>query len=164
MAFWQFLVLAVLLTAVLVSASVYARVLGRTIGHANARLKRIEEALVVANDRLLRRTAPGAAEPSSAISHKSDRVDDSTVWDLKVGAPQARLQPASAAAGSRRNSLTNSRRSVNGISSRMKPSETIIERMDSVATSTVGEILIRSETPASSDRIRSSNGHSASTT
>jgi hypothetical protein len=84
MPIWQFLVLTILLVGVLACAGAYARVLGRTLSRASARLKRIEEALVVANDRLLRRTESVTAEPSRANSVDKDSASYLSILDLKV--------------------------------------------------------------------------------
>jgi hypothetical protein len=158
MASWQFLVLTVLLAGVLASAGVYARVLSRTIDHANARLRRIEEALVVANDRLLERSAPGAGESTPAISRKNGRMGYLTIRDLKeIDAHRASY------AGGRSSSVSvpNSRSSVNTIPSRMEPSESTIEGTQFVATIAGCETPTRCDEQSTSD---SSNGPSPSMT
>jgi hypothetical protein len=160
MLIWQFLILTVLLVGVLVSASVYARALGLVLGRANARLKRIEDALVVANDRLLKRTEPVGTEPSRAISAKGDPPGYLTIRDLKVDSHRVNSQASYSS--NRRSSVRNSHNSVNTIRSRRNASETIIEGVDSVATSSARETLEGCDDLASSGCTRSSLGDSAS--
>lgn len=81
MALWQFIVIAVLIAALLV----YASVLTRRVGRTNAALKRIEEALLVTGG-LIAPAAAGAADAmrSPEVSGKGDAARYLTIRDLRV--------------------------------------------------------------------------------
>ena len=85
MVLWQFITFTVLIGALVVYTSVIARRLGR----ANARLSRIEEALLVTS-------RPGAfadsraAESESEVSNNEGRAGYLTIRDLKVRSEQLR--------------------------------------------------------------------------
>jgi hypothetical protein len=77
-AVWQFVVLTALLGALLV----YASVLTRTIGYANDRLKKIEEALL-AKDRSVVHAEARTSGKEREVIRKEPRVGYWTILDLK---------------------------------------------------------------------------------
>lgn len=79
MVLWQFTVLTVLIAGLLV----YASILTRRLGCTNARLKRIEEALLV-KDRPIEHADARAAEAEREVPGKEGRVDYLTIRDLRV--------------------------------------------------------------------------------
>jgi hypothetical protein len=85
MVFWQFITFTVLIGALVVYASVIARRLGR----ANARLSRIEEALLVTS-RPGGFADPRAAESESEVSNNEGRAGYLTIRDLKARSEQLR--------------------------------------------------------------------------
>ena len=87
MVLWQFITFTVLIGAVVVYASVIARGLGR----ANARLSRIEEALLVTG-RPVGFAEPRAAESESEVSNNDGRAGYLTIRDLKVRSEQLRAR------------------------------------------------------------------------
>ena len=85
MVLWQFITFTVLIGALVVYTSVIARRLGR----ANARLSRIEEALLVTS-RPGGFADPRAAESESEVSNNEGRAGYLTIRDLKVRSEQMR--------------------------------------------------------------------------
>jgi hypothetical protein len=87
MVLWQFVSFTVLIGALVVYASVIARRLGR----ANARLSRIEEALLVTS-RPGGFADPRAAESESEVSNNEGRAGYLTIRDLKARSEQPRAR------------------------------------------------------------------------
>jgi hypothetical protein len=85
MVLWQFITFTVLIGAVVV----YAGVITRRLGCANARLNRIEEALL-ATSRPIDFADARAAESKPEVSSEEGRVGYLTIRDLKVRSEQLR--------------------------------------------------------------------------
>lgn len=91
MALWQFLVFALLIGTLLA----YVSVLTRRVGCTNARLKRIEETLLVL-ERLLRHadTRAGESRPSPEVFSGDRRAAYLTLRDLKAGSELLSSRPS----------------------------------------------------------------------
>jgi hypothetical protein len=87
MVLWQFITFTVLIGAFVV----YASVIARRLGCANARLSRIEEALLVTS-RPVGFADSRAADPESTVSDNEGRAGYLTIRDLKVRSEQHRAR------------------------------------------------------------------------
>ena len=159
MALWQFQVFAALIGAVLV----YTSILARRVGCTNARLKRIEEA-VLELDGLLRHanTRAGAATPHREVFSGDGRAAYLTIRDLKA---RSELLSSRATRSSNENSIAITPVSRNALKRSSKPLSSPGTRSahgDSVAmdSESRGALETGSE-PTSSPRTRSATGESA---
>jgi hypothetical protein len=134
---WQFIVLTVLIGGLLVCGSI----LTRRLGCMNARLKRIEEALLV-KDRPIEHADARAAQAEGEVPGKEGRVDYLTIRDLKVSSERL---SARATRSSSRSSVVvpESRDALSTTRVPMSSPGATSERGDSVATSTEGPEALR---------------------